>query len=102
VTVLGSAIFDIPGLTFRGHLDGFWQKSTPPDPELFSAFRKVVVTQAQMNGSFFTEAGIALGIEGALERIGVPAVEPQAVALHRPGHVGPALAPVRSAALARR
>ena len=57
VTVLGSAIFDLAGLTFQGPLDGFWQESTPPDPELFKAFRKVVLTQAQVNGSFFTEAG---------------------------------------------
>ena len=74
VTVLGSAIFDMPGLTFQGPLDRFWQEKTPPDPELFRAFRRVVLTPAQVNGSFFTEAGIALAIEGALERIGASPV----------------------------
>ena len=57
VTVLGSAIFDLEGLTFKGPLDGFWREKSPPDPELFKAFRKVVLTRAQVNGSFFTYEG---------------------------------------------
>jgi hypothetical protein len=100
--VLGSAIFDIPGLTFKGPLDGFWQDSTPPDPELFKAFRKVVLTRAQVNGSFFTEAGLALGIEAALERIDVAIVQPHAAQLTRPEHFSPALAPVKAPVLVRR
>jgi capsular polysaccharide export protein len=83
VTVLGSAIFKLAGLTFQGSLDSFWRESIPPDPELFKAFRRVVLTQAQLNGSFFTEAGIAQGIEAAMERIEVASVAPQAFPVAR-------------------
>jgi len=93
VTVLGSAIFDIAGLTFQGPLDNFWHGSAPPDPELFKAFRKVVLTQAQLNGSFFTEAGIAQGIAAAMKRIDVGSVVPQAVPIARTNIPPASLAP---------
>jgi capsular polysaccharide export protein len=94
VTVLGSAIFNIAGLTFDGPLDNFWQGSAPPDPELLKAFRKVVLTQAQLNGSFFTEAGIVQGIEAAMERIDVAAVAPQVFPIARTEIPPASLAPV--------
>ena len=100
VTVLGSAIFDIPGLTFQDHLDRFWRESTPPDAELYRAFRKVVMASAQVNGSFFTEAGIALALDAALERMEVQTAPAQTGAL-RPDIVATALGPAKSAALAR-
>lgn len=69
--VLGRAVFDLPGLTFQGSLDRFWQEGVAPNQELFRAFRRVVLRRAQVNGSFFTDAGIALAIEGAMERLGI-------------------------------
>ena len=33
VAVLGKAIFNLAGLTFKGPLDDFWKESTPPDPD---------------------------------------------------------------------
>jgi capsular polysaccharide export protein len=71
VKVLGNALFDIPGLTFQGPIDSFWQSDTKPDMELYRAFQRVVLARAQVNGSFFTRAGIALGVDGALERMEV-------------------------------
>jgi capsular polysaccharide export protein len=68
---LGRALFDLPGLTFQGPLDRFWKEQRRPDQELFRAFRRVVLRRAQVNGSFFTKDGMALAIEGAVERIGV-------------------------------
>jgi capsular polysaccharide export protein len=55
--VLGRALFDMPGLTFQDSLDRFWTQATPPDAELFRAFRRVVLRRAQLNGSFFTRPG---------------------------------------------
>jgi len=101
VTVLGSAIFDLEGLTWKGALDGFWRDATPPDPELFNAFRKVVLTRAQVNGAFFTEAGLTLAIDGALDRMDVESVQPQPVLHPRPVSLTH-LAPVKSAVLVRR
>jgi len=69
VAVLGRAIFNLAGLTYQGNLDGFWREGTPPDPDLYRAFRKVVLTRAQVNGSFFTPKGLDLALAGALERM---------------------------------
>ena len=74
VTVLGSAIFNLAGLTFKGPLDRFWKKRTLPDADLFKAFRRVVLSEAQVNGSFFTPEGLDLAIKGALSRMEVVAL----------------------------
>lgn len=80
VKVLGSALYDVPGLTFQGTLHSFWQTARGPDPALLSAFRRVVVHDTQINGSFHTARGVQLGVEAALRRL----VEP------RPYRYGPA------------
>lgn len=82
--VLGNAIFDIPGLTFQGALDDFWQSEARPDMELFAAFRKVVMARAQVHGSFFTSKGIERAIEGVLERMQVTTVAPIVLARSEP------------------
>ncbi|MDP9137189.1 MAG: capsular biosynthesis protein [Pseudomonadota bacterium] len=99
VTVLGSAIFDLHGLTFKGSFDRFWKWAKAPDPELFRAFRRVVLTKAQVNGSFFTFEGLDLAVEGTLKRLAVTPV-PQAAAQARPS-VAPALAPAKDPILIR-
>lgn len=80
VTVLGHAIFNLAGLTFKGPLDRFWRKGRAPDAELFKAFKRVVVAKAQLNGSFFTPEGIELAIAGALHRMNVPTLPKPATA----------------------
>ena len=58
------------------------------------------MASAQVNGSFFTEAGIALALDAALERMEVQTAPAQTGAL-RPDIVATALGPAKSAALAR-
>jgi capsular polysaccharide export protein len=99
VTVLGSAIFDLPGLTFKGSFDRFWKWAKAPDPELFRAFRRVVLTKAQVNGSFFTYEGLDLAVEGTLKRLTVTPIS-QAATQARPS-VAPALAPAKDPILIR-
>ena len=91
VTVLGSAIFNLEGLTFRGPLDHFWQERPMPDADLFRAFRRVVISKAQVNGSFFTEEGLKLAIGHTLDRLAVLPVTLPATQL-RPA-ASPTLAP---------
>lgn len=79
--VLGTALFDMPGLTFRGPLDAFWTDRSKPDPALYRAFRSVVLAATQVNGSFFTKPGRHLGIEGVLQRLRIEPVA-QVVAGH--------------------
>lgn len=66
---LGSAVFDLPGLSFQGGLDRFWAEGQPPRAELLEAFRRVVVARTQLRGSFFSLRGIDLAVDGARRRI---------------------------------
>lgn len=105
VKALGRALFDMAGLTYQGPLDRFWTEGTAPDPALFRAFRRVVLHRAQVNGSFFTEAGIRLAVQGAVERIGVVPVSAVAgnalSALHLRLEAEASMVPAKSAVLAR-
>jgi capsular polysaccharide export protein len=59
---LGIAIYDLPGLTFQGHLRDFWQHCSPPDQRLFHAFRNTVIHTTQVNGDFYTAQGIRMAV----------------------------------------
>jgi capsular polysaccharide export protein len=61
---LATAIYDLPGLTSRAELDGFWLEPTPPEPALYRAFRNTVIHATQINGDFFTREGIAMAVSG--------------------------------------
>ena len=69
VKALGNAIYDLPGLTFQGSLDDFWTQTTPPDAELFAAFKQVLIATTQINGSFYNQKGIAMAVAGSLPRL---------------------------------
>ena len=77
VKVLGTAIFDIPGLTFQASLDRFWRGGTAPDQALYRAFRRVILQKAQLNGSFFSKDGMPLAVRGVIDRLGVRVLEPR-------------------------
>jgi len=53
--VCGNANYDIPGLTFQGSLDDYWQNAqqAKPNKELLDAFRNYLVQHTQLNGSFY-------------------------------------------------
>jgi capsular polysaccharide export protein len=69
VIALGKAIYDIAGLTFQGELDEFWHSPTRPDAVLFDAFRRVLAARCLIPGSFFNEAGLAIAVDAAVERL---------------------------------
>ncbi|MEH6472455.1 MAG: capsular biosynthesis protein [Halopseudomonas sp.] len=58
---LGDATYDMPGLTFQGSLDAFWTQFDKPDKQLFSYFRNTVIHTTQVNGGFYSRAGIEMG-----------------------------------------
>ena len=66
---LGKAIYDIPGLTFQGTLDRFWTQLEKPDRTLFSCFRNTVIHTTQVNGGFYSRAGIELGVANCCRRL---------------------------------
>lgn len=66
---LGDPIYNLPGLTFQGHLDAFWQQRPVPDKELFRRFRNTVIHTTQINGGFYCPQGIALAVENSVKQL---------------------------------
>ncbi|MEM8826256.1 MAG: capsular biosynthesis protein, partial [Pseudomonadota bacterium] len=69
VKALGSAIYDVPGLTHQGDLAAFWDTPEPPDADLWTAFRSVVIHDALVAGDHGSEAGLALLVERAAAKL---------------------------------
>ena len=69
VITLGTAIYDMPGLTHQGELETFWVAPTPPDASLFTAFRRVLTARCLLVGGFFSEIAIRLLVENAVGRL---------------------------------
>jgi capsular polysaccharide export protein len=59
---LSDPIYNLPGLTFQGPLDDFWQDDGKPEAELFRCFRNTVIHTTQVNGGFYSRAGIRMAV----------------------------------------
>lgn len=66
---LGKAIYDMPGLTFQGHLDDFWRYTRRPDASLFRAFRNTVIHTTQINGGFYSKPSIEMSVRHAIPQL---------------------------------
>lgn len=66
---LSDPIYNLPGLTFQGSLDDFWTQARQPERELFRRFRNTVIHTTQVNGGFYSRAGIDLAIRNCLPRL---------------------------------
>lgn len=53
--VCGTAIYDMPGLTYQGTLDQFWVDApkAKPQQDLYERFRNYLIATTQLNGSFY-------------------------------------------------
>lgn len=69
VVVLGSAVYNIKGITHDGGLDRFWQAPQPPVAEIYDAFYRVLVDRCLLHGAFLSESGIELLIAGAVRSL---------------------------------
>ncbi|GAB7540204.1 capsular biosynthesis protein [Burkholderia sp. 3C] len=69
LVALGSAIYNIPGLTWQGTLDDFWLCDERPNMTLYHAFLDYVMHHTQINGDFYTRTGIAMAVAGAVDRL---------------------------------
>jgi capsule polysaccharide modification protein KpsS len=54
VKCLGTAIYDIPGLTHQGSLAEFFETPAPVDRALYQRFRRWLLEQNQLNGSVWS------------------------------------------------
>lgn len=71
VITLGTAIYDLPGLTWQRGLDSFWTEATLPDMALVDALRRVLAAHCLIRGGFFDEEQIRVAIDNAVERMTV-------------------------------
>ena len=53
VMVLGSALYDMEGLTFQGKLEDFWSNQYEIDKDLNRKFRQYLIENNQINGNFY-------------------------------------------------
>jgi len=55
VKVCGTALYDIPGLTFQGRLRQFWHFAgqAVPDAQELLRFKRALIRRTQLNGSFY-------------------------------------------------
>ena len=67
--VLGHAVYDIPGITHQGSLDGFWITPSAPDGMIWDAFCRVLLDRCLVRGSFLSEEGMELLIAGSIPRL---------------------------------
>lgn len=66
---LGTAIYDMEGMTWQGSLDTFWREADCPNTNLYQAFLDYVLHHTQINGDFYTRTGIAMAVAGAVKRL---------------------------------
>ena len=69
VIALGRAVYDIPELTHQGKFAEFWNAPKPAEADLFDAFRRVLAARCLIPGSFFSERGLRLAVEAAVDRL---------------------------------
>lgn len=69
VKVLGSAVYDVVGLTYAGCLHNFWTDPQLPNLTLMDAFVKLLVARTQLRGVFFHPEGKRFAIAGFVKRL---------------------------------
>jgi capsular polysaccharide export protein len=69
VKTLGSAIYDVAGLTHPGDLAEFWHDPFPPDQELMAAFLRALIGASQVKGGYHTRAAQEYALPVFVERL---------------------------------
>ena len=67
--VLGRAIYDVPGLVWRGEADAFWAGAPPPDAALAADFIRAVAACLHVRGVFYARPGLDAAVAGAVRRL---------------------------------
>ncbi len=66
---LGSAIYDVAGLTHQKGLNSFWTDPTPVDPVLLDQYIRALAASIQVKGDFYNKAGRKAAIAEIVVRI---------------------------------
>ncbi|MCY0096377.1 capsule biosynthesis protein [Hoeflea ulvae] len=67
--VLGSAIYNVEGLTHQAGLDSFWTDPAPVDPDLCDDYVRALAATVQVKGDFYNRAGRKVAIAEIVSRI---------------------------------
>ena len=69
VAVLGSAVYDVAGVTFQGTLDDFWRAPGRPDRQLYAAFKRMLHALCLVRGGLASESAIRILIDSSIPRL---------------------------------
>ncbi|AYD00748.1 capsular biosynthesis protein [Neorhizobium sp. NCHU2750] len=69
VIALGSAIYDVAGLTSQAPLSDFWRQPPLPDADLFDAFMRALAVTTQVRGGFIGKAALKTGADNVAARL---------------------------------
>jgi capsular polysaccharide export protein len=70
VCTIGEAIYDMPGLTHQGPVDSFWSNPTAPEPEVYAAFKRLLLDRCLVLGGLASESAVSTLIGSILQRLG--------------------------------
>lgn len=100
VIVLGDAVYDVPGATYQGLLDQFWQNPGRPDRDLYQAFKRLLHAQCLVRGGLASESAIQILIDSSIDRmLAVNDAGQRAADLAASGPAAPGSAAMQAAAL---
>jgi len=66
---LGSAVYDLEGLTHQNGLDTFWNDPAPVDAVLLDQYVRALAASIQIKGDFYSKAGRKVAITEIVARI---------------------------------
>lgn len=69
VMALGRAIYQVPGLSWLGPPDGFWQAAAAPEPVLAGAFIRAIAACLHVRGRFYGRPGLDAAVAGSAQRL---------------------------------
>lgn len=73
VKALGRAIYNFAGLTSQQSLNEFWSAPDAPDAATVNAFIRVLRNRCVIPGSFYSEEGIRIAVQGAADLLALRA-----------------------------
>ena len=66
---LGRALYALPGLTWQGAHDDFWQEAPPPDAGFAEDFLRAVAGCLQVRGVYYARPGLDAAVAGTVARL---------------------------------
>jgi capsular polysaccharide export protein len=74
---LGRALYAIPGLSWQGGIDAFWDAAPPPDDALAEAFIRAIAGCLHVRGVYYARPGLDAAVAASVARlhagkVGVP------------------------------